>query len=158
MKAKLTFYVALAATILSLNAYAQPGKGTINLGVGTSGGFTSIDGNSSFNVAVDGNYFITDNLGLGAILGYEDNGNFDATSYGVQAKYFFNESIFAATGYAATKFDTFTIGYIPLNVGYAIWLNDNVAFEPTAGYMLAVGDNKDNAIALNIALSVYLKK
>lgn len=157
MKAKLTFFVALAATFLSMSAYAQPGQGTINLGVGTSGGFTSIDGNSSFSIAVDGNYFVTDNLGLGVVLGYADDGTSDATSYGVQAKYFFNESIFASTGYAATKFESFTIGYIPVNVGYAIWLNDNVAFEPTAGYWLAVGDNEDNAFALNIALSVYLK-
>lgn len=157
MKSKLTFFVALAATFLSISAYAQPGQGTINLGVGTSGGFTSIDGNSSFDIGVDGSYFVTDNLGIGAILGYSDNGNTDATTYGVQAKYFFNESIFATTGYAATKFEPFTIGYIPVNLGYAIWLNDNVAFEPTAGYWFAAGDNEDNAFALNIALSVYLK-
>jgi len=47
---------------------------------------------------------------------------------------------------------------LPLEVGFAAFITDNIAVEPSFGYALGLGDNESNTFGLNVGFSLYLNR
>lgn len=154
--------LTLFAAITVFAASAQIGQGTILLGGSSSLDFTSFNEDagdySQFDVGVKGGYFIIDNLALGLNLSLSKNSELDDALLGVGpfARYYFNGKIFGGAGINIVKFGEFSATEIPLEVGYAIFLNDAVAIEPKVNYSVFGGDASGGAFGLNVGISVYL--
>lgn len=161
-KVLLTVFAVLTVFVAS----AQIEKGTILVGASSNLGFssTSIDGLddklSTFNLDVRGGYFIIDNLALGLTLGFDKTkfGDSDekTTSFGLFGRYYINGKIFAGAG-----FQSITIGdadaetAIPLEVGYAAFLTDNIAVEPSLNYIIMDGAS---TFGLGVGFTLYLNR
>ena len=171
---KVLFIVALS--LFAIGAFAQTEKGKFRIGGDANVGFasTKLDGasnsNTDLNLGVEAGYFVIDNLSInaGLLLGYEKiGGDDDATNtYGLQlgARYYLPSKIFfgAAFDVISSKYgsyDSQTGTGLTLGAGYALFLNDKVAFEPSIGYRLGLSDKdkgtKANIFAINLGFSFY---
>lgn len=153
---------------LSYMGFAQTEKGRILLEVGTSsfgepavkqGASTGMnlwinDGTTLFSVGGEGGYFIKDNLALKLGLGYTNNsGDVDFLTYKLGVKNYFkgvvplqadltgstkiNGDSQEASSSLSSSSPTLWLG---LQGGYAFFLKENIAFEPTLRYNFAMGE------------------
>lgn len=169
---KKIFLTAFAALTV-FAASAQIEQGTILVGASSNAGFTSFNEDagdySQFNLDVKGGYFIMDNLAIGLNLGFSsvdfgDSGKETDTGFGLFGRYYFNGKIFGGVGFNSVKVkfesDSFdsesTVSVIPIEVGYAAFLNDAVAIEPALNYSIYGGDSEGASFGLSIGLTVYL--
>jgi hypothetical protein len=167
----------LAVSLFTVSAMAQTEKGKIRLGGDLDLSFLNvkpdIDGakaTNTFNLGVNGGYFVIDNLSVNAGLafGYEKAGGDDdaATAFGFSlgARYYLQSKIFFGGDFdiISSKYgdeDSFTgTGFTP-SIGYAWFVKDNIAIEPALGYRLGLSNKDDgtkfNGFGLNIGLSVH---
>lgn len=159
-KALLTLFAAITVFAAS----AQIEQGTILVGASSSAGFTSYNEDagdySEFNINLKGGYFVIDNLALGLNLGYQKVDEESATTFGLFGRYYVNGKIFAGLGFNSTKVDfgdfDFSVTTIPVEVGYAAFINDVVAIEPALNYSIYGGDGEGASFGLSIGISVYL--
>src|SRR5690606_2748842 len=112
---------------------------TGNALLGTTGiYFSSSDGSSSYNIGLDGGYFIMDDLAIKAGLGYggasPDGGdNVSAFSYRLGAKYYILSMIpvtldlTGASGDGAENFLGETPLWLGIGAGYAWFVGENVS-------------------------------
>ena len=119
---------------------------TGNAVLGTTGiYFASSDGSSSYNVGLDGGYFIMDDLAVKVGLGFggssPDGG--DATSafsYRIGGKYYIKSMIpvtldlTGSSGDAVENFAGETPMWLGIGAGYAWFVSDNVSIEPGVRY------------------------
>ena len=150
---KLLLTAAALFTFGFASAQEQTGKGkwlieanTGNAMLGTTGFyFTSTDGSSSYNLGLDGGYFIMDNLALKAGLGFggesfDGGGSASAFAYRLGAKYYainkipLTLDVTGASGDAVENFAGETPMWLGLGAGYAWFLGDNVSIEPGIRY------------------------
>jgi Outer membrane protein beta-barrel domain len=141
------------------NAQEQVAKGkwlveanTGNAMLGTTGiYFASSDGDSSYNVGLDGGYFIMDKLALKAGLGFggskfNGGGNESSFAYRLGAKYYAMDKIpvtldlTGASGDAVENIAGETPMWLGLGAGYAWFLGDNVSIEPGLRYNHSLND------------------
>lgn len=154
--------IVLAAFALSSCAYAQISKGTIMLAGSSSFDFTSNNEDagdfSQIDLDVKGGYFIMDNLALGLNLGYSKNSELDdaLTTFGLFGRYYVNGKILVGLGFNSSKFGDVSFSEIPIEVGYALFLNDAVALEPALNYTMFGGDAEGAAFGFRIGISVFL--
>jgi len=159
-KVLFTFFAAFVAFAAS----AQISQGTILLGGSSNLGFTSNNedagDDSQFDLSVQGGYFVIENLAIGATIGYSKWSEADdaTITIGPMARYYFNGKIFAGAGFAVQKTGDFSGSVIPLQVGYAAFLNDAVAIEPSLNYSVYGGDYEGSSFGLNVGISVYLNR
>jgi outer membrane protein len=147
--------------------------------------------NVNFTLTPQFGYFIMDNLAVGAELQFgvssfnpKDNG-FSSSStvntlIGPFARYYFEPGIFVQGGFGlgsqSTKFEAgngttteikFVTSRVNLGVGYALFLNDNVAVEPMIMYQSMVNreidsdpveKDVDNGIYISVGFQIYLSK
>lgn len=154
--------LTLFAAITVFAASAQIEQGTIMLSGATSLDFTSNNEDagdfSEFLIAAKGGYFFAENLAVGLNLSLYKHSEADDAWFGIGpfARYYFNGKIFAGAGFVFEKAGEASASQIPLEVGYAIFLNDAVAIEPNLNYTLFGGDREGAAFGVNVGISVYL--
>lgn len=158
--------LTLFAAITVFAASAQIEQGTILVGASSNFGFssTSVDGiddnATSFNIDLRGGYFVIDNLAVGLTLGYEKfkwgDLEADQTSFGLFGRYYFQGKIFAGAGFQSVKSgDADAETFIPLEVGYAAFITDNIAIEPSLNYVIGDGNS---TFGLGVGFTLYLNR
>ncbi|HLT71738.1 MAG TPA: outer membrane beta-barrel protein [Cyclobacteriaceae bacterium] len=166
---KILFTICFVAALAG-SSFAQIEQGTVLVGPSTNLGFTSssFDGADSnlttFNIDLAAGYFVIENLAVGLSFGYlkvkyEDIIDESTTSFGLFGRYYVNGKIFVGAGYSSSKSgDSDAFGSLPLEVGYAAFITDNIAVEPSFGYELGLGDNDTNTFGLNVGFMLYLNR
>ena len=116
---------------------------TGNAMLGTTGFyFASSDGESTYNLGLDGGYFIMDDLAIKGGLGYggESVGSTSSFSYRLGAKYYIKSMIpvtldlTGASGDAVENFNGDTPMWLGIGAGYAWFVGNNVSIEPGLRY------------------------
>ena len=166
---KETIFTLVVGLAFAGPAFAQIGQGTVLIGASSNLNYssTSFDGAddnlNSFNINLGVGYFVIENLALGIELGYDkitfgDN-DASSTTFGLFGRYYVNGKIFLGAGYRSSKGeDSDAVNSLPLEVGYAAFITDNIAVEPSFGYALGLGDNESNTFGLNVGFSLYLNR
>jgi hypothetical protein len=150
-------------------AIAQINKGTFLLGASSNLGFSSTstdisdDNVNVFLLDLSGGYFVIDNLALGLSFGYSrySYGDFDgsSTSFGLFGRYYVNGKVFFGLGFASSKVEeSDAVNSVPLEVGYAAFVTDNIAIEPSLSYSIGVGDNESNTFGLQVGFTLYFNR
>lgn len=123
--------------------------------------FASSDGESSYNVGLDGGYFIMDNLALKAGLGYGGDSATDSNilSYRLGAKYYVISKIpvtLDLTG-ASIKDAEENPMWLGIGAGYAWFLGKNVSIEPGLRYNHSLNENftDEGVFQLNIGFALH---
>ena len=131
--------------------------------------FSSVDGNSAYNVGLDGGYFIMDDLAIKAGLGFggispDEGDSFSSFSYRIGAKYYVNSSIpvtvdlTGASGDAVENFAGETPLWLGFGAGYAWFLSDMVAIEPGLRYNLSLNEDftDEGVFQINVGFTLFL--
>jgi hypothetical protein len=159
-------FLLLFTVTLAVAASAQISKGTILVGARSNLGFssTSYDGAddrfNQFDLSVAGGYFLIDNLVLGPSIGFSSIkfGDFETstTSFGLFGRYYVQGKIFVGAGFQSVKAeDEPSSNLIPLEVGYAAFITDNIAIEPALNYIIGDGFN---TFGLGVGFNLYLNR
>ena len=108
------------------------------------------DATNEFGLSVTCGYFLMDGLAAGLIIDYSSSSTGDMSStsmtIGPMVRYYIGESGINTTlayGIGSSSEDDGTDSYdgpsisaLGFGVGYAVWLSDNVAFNPPLGYSM----------------------
>ena len=131
----------------------------------TSFSFVSSDGESMYNLGLDGGYFIMDDLALKAGLGYggDSASSTSAFSYRIGAKYYIKSMIpvtldlTGASGDAVENFAGETPMWLGIGAGYAIFLGNNVSIEPGLRYNLSLNQDytDQDVFQVNIGFALH---
>jgi hypothetical protein len=138
-----------------------------NTGFGQNVGNTSLyfkttDGITTYNIGLEGGYFIKDNLAIKVGLGYGDDGVStltDPIAYKLGLKYYFKSKIPVEISYNGVGFGDKDANptYIGLQAGYAFFLGKNVSVEPGIRYNSAVHKQfYDSSFQFNIGFALHL--
>lgn len=156
--------------LMTTGAFAQISKGTIMAGASSNINYTSTsydgfdDNENTFNLDLKGGYFVIDNLAFGLNIGYNKYSFGDAidvstTMFGIFGRYYYNGAIFAGVGYNSTKVeDSDAVNFLPIEVGYAAFITDDIAVEPSLSYHLGMGDVDANMFMFNVGFSIYFNR
>lgn len=165
---KKTLLLLAVCSVFSMSAAAQISQGTFLVGASSNLGFSTTsygdgDNLNAFVLDLNGGYFVIDNLAVGLSFGYSNysSGDFSGstTSVGLFGRYYVQGKIFAGLGFSSIHVeDADALTSIPLEVGYAAFLTDNIAIEPSLNYGIGMGDNSANTFGLNIGFTLYLNR
>jgi len=153
----------LTATLLfcaALSANAQFEKGKTYLGASISGMGMSYSSNEKFRFGADveAGYFLAECLLLRANVGYEHTRAIDDIRAGLGARYYFSQNgIYMGAG---AEYNHFTPNnndvLIPLELGYAFFLNGHITLEPALHYKMSLHDFSGNStFGFRIGLGYY---
>lgn len=150
---------------------AQTEQGQLLIGANSNLNFSNqnqdgFDDNiTNISVNATGGYFVIDNLAAGINLGFSraSQGNlaFSNFVFGPFARYYI-QSVFVGASFSALSargdgIDTSNGSQIDFELGYAAFLNNFVAIEPTISYLTTGGDFDGlTSIALNIGFTIYI--
>jgi len=123
--------------------------------------FSSRDGESTYNLGLEGGYFIMDNLALKAGLGFGGDSAADSStfSYKVGAKYYvmgqFPVSL-DLNGATIKDYDENPM-YLGIGAGYAWFVADNISVEPGVRYNATMNDKYDEEgnFQLNVGFALH---
>lgn len=127
--------------------------GETSLKHGSSTGFNLLNANGStiFSIGAEGGYFVQDNSAIKVGLGYTDVDFTTFFTYKVGFKHYANGNVpiqIDITGATNedqdTGFGTFETPdplWLGLQLGYAAFLSDNIAFEPTMRYNVTLNND-----------------
>lgn len=126
-------------------------ENTIKHGASTGFNLFSSDGTTFFSVGAEGGYFVQDNTALKFGLGYTDLEEISFLTYKFGFKHYAGGNVplqVDVTG-ATNEDQDFGFGsvdvpdplWLGLQLGYAAFLTDDIAFEPTLRYNVSL--NKD---------------
>jgi hypothetical protein len=111
----------------------------------------SVDGTTLWSIGGEGGYFVQDDFAIKAGVGYTDLDGGSYFSYKIGAKYYaggvvpFQLDITGATREDIDSpfgsFETPDPLYLGLQGGYAVFLNDNVSFEPSLRYNISLNSD-----------------
>lgn len=127
------------------------GENTIMQGNSTGFNLFSSDGTTFFSIGAEGGYFVQDNTAIKFGLGYTDLDETSFLSYKFGFKHYAGGNVplqVDITG-ATNEDQDFGFGtidvpdplWLGLQIGYAAFLSDDIAFEPTLRYNVSI--NKD---------------
>jgi hypothetical protein len=163
--------LTLFAAVVVMSASAQIGKGTILVGGSSNLGVNSIkpkDGDSEtlFNLDAKAGYFFIDNLAAGINLSYAKLGDVSSVGIGAFGRYYVNGKIILGAGFTSFNdkdvdiFDGTEIkssyNAFGVEAGYAIFVTDNFAIEPTINYNSISGDLEYSTLGLNVGFTLYI--
>ena len=146
--------------IVAMGAQAQFEKRTKYIGASLSGLGLSYSSNERFRMGIDAEagYFIADCVLLKGNIGYEHTRYTDDVRIGATARYYFSQNgIFMGAG---AEYNHFTKSnndvMIPVEVGYAYYLNQYLSLEPSVYYKMSLHDFSGNStVGLRVGLSYY---
>lgn len=146
--------------VLALAANAQFEKGTKYAGASLTGLGLSYSSNEKFRLGLDAEagYFVSDCLLLKANVGYEHKKEMDDVKVGAGARYYFDQcGVFLGGG---AEFNHFTKNnndlMIPVEIGYAFYINKYLTIEPAAYYKMSLHDFSGNStVGLSIGFGFY---
>ena len=154
--------VILCAMLMlaSIGAKAQFEAGTKYLGISATGLGISYSSNEKFRIGLDATagMFIADKVLVRANIGYNHTDYVDDFSAGIGARYYFRENgIFLGAG---GEFSHLTKNnndlMIPIEVGYAFYLNHYIAVEPAVYYKMSLDDFSDKStVGLKIGFGFH---
>lgn len=155
---KILFLLLLLTGTLSAHAQFEQGKKYI--GASLSGLSMSYNSNEKFQFGVDAaaGYFAADCLLLRGTVGYQHSNQVDNVTIGGGARYYFDQcGVFLGLGaeyvHHSPKFNDVQI---PVEIGYAFFLNRYITIEPSVYYKMSVHDFSDNStVGLKIGLGFY---
>lgn len=144
----------------TLTSHAQFAEGTKYLGASTSGLGMSYSSSEKFRFGIDAaaGYFAADCLMLRAYVGYDHTKEIDDVNIGVGARYYFDQcGVFMGAG---AEYQHFTPSsndvLIPVEVGYAFFVNHFITIEPSVYYKMSLHDFSNNSsVGLKIGLGFY---
>lgn len=118
---------------------------------------------TSYNIGVEGGYFLMDALAIKLGLGFGDTGaegDSSTFSYKLGAKYYLSEKFplqVDVNGASLAGADENPL-FIGLQGGYAWFLNDNVSIEPGLRYNLSMNEDfsDEGVLQFNIGFVVHL--
>jgi hypothetical protein len=142
-------------------ASAQFEKGTRTIAARTSA-FDLSFGNdeTNFNIGLGGSYFIINNLGLKAEIGFnymEVDGGDDINSFnfGVGADYFFYKFFYGGLGFDFSKVKGSDFGVaIQLEAGLRYYVVNNVFVNPAIYYYSGFGTNDRSNFGIQLGIGV----
>lgn len=152
------------------NAQEQTKKGAILVeantgfgsGVGTTGlGFQSNEFGSSYNLGLEGGYFVMDDLALKVGLGFGGDNpkggtSTTGTAYKVGAKYYIMSMIPVEVSYNGVSSDAAKPSFVGIQAGYAIFLGDNVSLEPGIRYNNTLDKEKAvSGLQFNVGFALH---
>jgi hypothetical protein len=165
-------FTMLFLACIAISGTAQIEQGTFLLGAKTNAGFNFFNEDagdySQFNIELKGGYFVIENLTLGLNLGFssisEGDASLNVSEFGLFGRYYINGKIFGGIGYSSqkTKYDfgfgdgESTTSIIPIELGYAAFINDVIAIEPALNYTIYGSDSEGASFGINIGISIYL--
>ena len=132
-------------------------------GSNTGFGLTSVDGDTGYNLGLEGGYFVMDNLAIKAGLGYGDASSEDSVdgmfSYKLGAKYYVNGMIPVQVDFNGASGNDVSPMFLGLQGGYAIFLGQNVSIEPGLRYDFGMnedaGDGDFNPFSLRVGFALH---
>lgn len=141
-------------------AKAQFESGTKYVGASLSGLGLSYSTNEKFRMGLDleGGMFVADGFLLKANVGFEHTRLTDDVRVGLTGRYYFLQNgIFMGAG---AEYNHFTKSrndlMVPVEVGYAFYLNHYITIEPSVYYKMSLHDFSDNStVGLRIGLGYY---
>lgn len=157
---KLLFITVFACTITT-TSFAQIERGTILAGASSNFGYNNISPDNSsgyniLNVDLKAGYFVINNLTAGLNVGYSKIDDSSVTSVGIFTRYYVAGKFFAGVGYTSIKPDGGdSATEIPIELGFAAFVSDNIAIEPSVGY--SMGDGYER-FGFNIGFSLYFNR
>lgn len=141
---------------------------TGNAMLGTTGFyFTSSDGNSTYNLGLDGGYFIMDNLALKVGLGFggispDEGDSASAFSYRIGAKYYIIDVIPVTLDLTGASGDAVEIAdenpmWLGLGAGYAWFVTDSISIEPGLRYNISMNEDytDEGVFQFNIGFALH---
>ena len=149
------------ACIIMTSTSAQIEKGTILIGASSNFGYNNLSPDNSsgytiLNVDLKAGYFVINNLTAGLNIGYSRIDDEFVTSIGAFTRYYIAGKFFLGAGYTSIKpsgSDAST--EIPIELGFAAFVSENIALEPSVSY--AMGDGYER-FGLNIGFSLYFNR
>ncbi|CAN5310333.1 hypothetical protein BH09BAC3_BH09BAC3_10880 [soil metagenome] len=157
----------LCASFIVLAASAQIEKGTILAGASSNLGFNSYNPSGSnststtvFNLDVKGGYFFIDNLAGGIKLGFNrvstGGTSYGTTTVGVFGRYYVQGKFFLGAGINSVSPSSGSSSIeVPLEAGYAAFINKNIAVEPALNFTKYDGGS---VFGLNVGFTLYLNR
>jgi hypothetical protein len=146
------------ATFSVVAAIAQIEKGTFLISGSSNFGYNNLSPDNSsgytlMNLNLKGGYFPINNLSVGVTAGLLKNDDYSETTLGAFARYYFFGKLFAGAGFSSlTPDEGDATTEIPVEIGYAVFVANNFAVEPSLGYTMGDGYEK---FGLNIGLTLY---
>jgi hypothetical protein len=143
-------------------AQTSEGKWVIEANTGslatgsTAFSYSSFDGSTSYNIGLDGGYFIMENLAIKAGVGFggskPDGGDSTtSTTYKIGAQYYIMGKIPVGVDYTGFSSEGTNASWIGIEGGYAWFLGSNVAVTPKLRYNATM----DEAIAVSGFLGLF---
>lgn len=144
----------------TLSAHAQFKQGTKYVGASISGLGMSYSSSEKFRFGIDATagYFVADCLMLHANVGYEHTRQVDDVNVGAGARYYFDQcGVFLGAGAEYSHLSPSSNDVlIPVEIGYAFYLNHFITIEPSVYYKMSLHDFSNNStVGLKVGLGFY---
>ncbi|HYC83929.1 MAG TPA: hypothetical protein VEB86_01850 [Chryseosolibacter sp.] len=167
MKKNVLTLLAVLVTFLAANA--QVPQGTVLVGAASNLQFSSVspDGGDNYSdLTLDAKvgYFFVENLAGGLRLRFDKLDDFSTSYVGVFGRYYINGNIITGLSLSSFSmdpggsFEKSSAMVIGLEGGYAAFLTDNIAIEPTLNLDLFSGDIDQTSFGFNVGFSLYLNR
>lgn len=159
--------IAVMTLMIATTSKAQINQGAVLVGASSELNFTSYkpknqESTSSFHFEAKAGYFVIDNLVFGLNLGYQKQEGYSSTMFGVFGRYYIHGKALVGLGYNSSKSgpnnDKATTTIVPIEVGYAAFINRIIAVEPSLRYSLYSGATEASAISLLVGFTLYLNR
>jgi hypothetical protein len=172
MKKTIVIVLALVAFV---SAQAQIEKGAVLVGASSNLSFSSEkpkggDAQSVFSIDGKAGYFFANNFAGGVNISFASTDGASSTGIGAFARYYIGGKFFLGAGFSAMS-DKFEIdlgngnetiktkyNQIPLEAGFAAFITDNIAVEPSLNYAIISGDMEGSRLGINVGFSLYLNR
>ena len=162
-------FIFLTVSLFAVSAFAQFEQGTVRIGGASNLGFSNEKfkgadwSTNTLSLEVGGSYFFINNLAADVELGFDytkDSDEDDAASIlglGLGVRYYLPVNVFVGAGFDIASFkwgsESVSGTGLTLKAGYAAFLSDNIALEPSIGYRIGLSD-EDKGTQLN---GLYVK-
>ena len=155
---KITLFLLLLVAALNANAQFEKGKQYANLSFTGLGMSYSSNERFRFGLQAEGGYFISDCLLLKGNLGYDHTRYTDEVAIGAGARYYFDQcGVYLGGGLEFAHFtkDSNDL-FIPLEVGYAFFINKFITIQPAIYYKMSTNDfGGGSTVGLKIGAGFY---
>lgn len=157
---KKLFLLVISSVLFLSSINAQNIKeGNFYVGTGLTGANFSFSDDTFVGVSVDGGYFILDSWAIGGTIGVFHANSETSFSIMANVSYYFLETgagaFFGRVGMGADREQGLTSFAMDLTAGYSIFIKENIAIEPTAGFFIPFKDGRDAAFNLGVGFSLY---